>query len=86
MNKYQALTEELSQHRRQLVGGLYRHMKTGGTYQVEDVVFLESDMKPLVIYFPYSDDETDVQTITFARPMTEFLDGRFECIGKVEIE
>lgn len=83
--RYQALTEELNEHRRKLVGSVVRHVNSGGVYEVDDIVFREADMKPMVIYFPHVDDE-EITMNSFARPLDEFMDGRFAFVGKLSDE
>lgn len=50
----------------------YRHKKTGGTYQFVTLARNEADLIPLVVY-------RNIETgHVWARPVHEWLDGRFE--------
>lgn len=54
-------------------GKLYRHVKTRGLYRlVLKEVTLEATMEPCVIYRSADDGRH------WARPVSEFTDGRFE--------
>lgn len=61
-----------------MIGQKYRHIKTGGLYTVVNLALLESTLEPLVVYHPDDmNSELDGQ-ITWARPLSQFMDGRFE--------
>lgn len=56
------------------VGGrqrMWRHVKTGERYVIRRVGLRESDHEPLVMYGKVGNP------LTWCRPVTEFLDGRF---------
>ena len=58
----------------------WKHLKTDGNYTVVcHVVTSDDDMVPLVIYEPW-EEEGSPYPVRFARPASEFLDGRFERI------
>lgn len=56
------------------IGALYRHKKTGGTYQLLMLATIEADMTPAVVYGARKDGEVH----RWVRPVAEFCDGRFE--------
>lgn len=51
----------------------WRHVKSGGVYQVMDVGYLEATLDIVVIY-------ESADHITWVRPWSEFSDGRFQQI------
>ena len=53
---------------------LWRHKKTGTIYRILTVGLLEKNLEPHVIYTEECDDECPL----WIRPVSEFLDGRFE--------
>lgn len=53
-----------------LIGRNFRHRKTGTIYQVTSLAYNESTLEPLVIYH-------DADLVYWARPLSEFVDGRF---------
>ena len=55
-------------------GSIWRHRK-GGTYRVHGVGREEATLAPVVVYV--ASGSPDLWT----RPLTEFLDGRFEWAG-----
>lgn len=57
-----------------VIGGYYRHKKTGGVYQVLMTATIEATMTPAVIY---GASERGVAH-RWVRPLVEFCDGRFE--------
>ncbi len=62
---------------------LYRHKKTGGLYIVmaglNEDVFIEATATPAIIYKSLQDDKI------WVRPISEFLDGRFEEVSKIKV-
>ena len=54
---------------------LWRHIKTDGIYAVLCPAVIEVDLTPAVLYSKSGGDGT-----VWVRPVTEFLDGRFEVI------
>lgn len=51
---------------------LFKHKKTGGTYQLQLLATSEADLAPVVVY-------SCLQTgVLWTRPASEFFDGRFE--------
>lgn len=55
------------------ISNLWRHIKTGGVYVVMCPAVIETDAVPAVAYAIANGDGT-----VWVRPVTEFLDGRFE--------
>lgn len=55
---------------------LWRHIKTGGLYEVLMHGTMEADKQDMVIYKAQSDDRV------WVRPAIEFYDGRFQQIEK----
>jgi hypothetical protein len=52
---------------------LYKHLKTGGIYEILGEGIIEKTMTPAIIYRNVDDD-----TVNWIRPHSEFFDGRFE--------
>jgi hypothetical protein len=59
----------------QAAGTRWRHLKTGGIYTILGTCRIEASNEPAYLY---RGDETE---IVWARPMDEFLDGRFEALA-----
>lgn len=55
------------------VGSVWRHVKSGGLYQVEMLARIEADAVPAVVY-----RELYGARFAWVRPVAEFLDGRFD--------
>jgi hypothetical protein len=55
------------------VGSLWRHKKTGTIYTIKDIAILEYDLSLVVSY-----KELGASKVHWIRPLSEFLDGRFE--------
>lgn len=55
-------------------GALYRHKKTGNTYQVIMTATLERTMEKVVVYAARKGNLVE----RWVRPIDEFCDGRFE--------
>ena len=53
-------------------GLLWIHVKTGNRYWVRDVVVMENDLSLWVVYRGIGN-----VSVPWARPMAEFMDGRF---------
>lgn len=58
------------------VGSEWRHLKSGGVYQVVDFCFLESTASPAIMY-----GKREPNAPVWARDAAEFLDGRFVRLG-----
>ncbi len=58
----------------------WRHVKTGKLYWIQAVCIREADVAPLVVY-----RDAEVGTC-WARPASEFLDGRFERVFYEDLE
>lgn len=52
----------------------WRHVKSGGIYNIIHFALREKDLEPLVVYREHKPGEA---TPTWTRPLSEFLDGRF---------
>ena len=50
----------------------YRHVKSGGVYEIVTLAQMESDGAEVVVYRP-----TNGEARTWVRPRAEFFDGRF---------
>lgn len=59
------------------VGKKYRHLKTGNTYLVFGLCKIEKDWVDAVLYRRLPGEGPE---FLIARPIAEFLDGRFELI------
>jgi hypothetical protein len=57
-----------------LKGEIYKHLKTGGLYEFVDMGLIEATKQVAVIYRCQNTGQV------WIRPVTEFFDGRFECI------
>lgn len=58
-------------------GSIYRHEKTGNTYELVTTCILEKDAETvMVVYSDYPHNKT-----TWVRPEKEFFDGRFTYLG-----
>lgn len=57
------------------LGSLWRHKKTDTIYTIKDLAILESDLSLVVSY-----EELDDSKVHWIRPLSEFLDGRFESV------
>lgn len=57
------------------VGSRWRHLRTGGYYIVTGLAMSEGDLTMLVCY---RNVKSDPDTVPWARPAEQFLDGRFE--------
>lgn len=76
---YDAMSETLhSASRNAQVGTHWHHGKTGGEYRVCGHSLRETDLEPLVHYHPAFHYD-----VVFSRPLTEFLDGRFEKVSSI---
>jgi hypothetical protein len=53
-----------------LIGKNFRHRKTETVYHVTSLAYNETTLEPLVIYH-------DANLVYWARPLSEFVDGRF---------
>jgi hypothetical protein len=65
-----------------LPGSVWRHRK-GGVYRIVANAIREADHVPLVVYrceYPQGEFFDRKLTITWARPLAEFTDGRFTLI------
>jgi hypothetical protein len=62
-----------------LVGTRWVHVKSGGKYQITGLALREINMEEHILYRKLKDDGL-FDTHTWARPATEFLDGRFKRI------
>jgi hypothetical protein len=54
-------------------GTLWKHLKTGNMYVIVDVCLLEATLDEHVLY-----KRADHTGPIWCRPMSEFIDGRFE--------
>ena len=75
--KFARIAEKRGQEWRREDGPRYRHVKTGGTYQIVGYARLQSatpicDYADLVLY------RSDADGSIWARGRNEFMDGRFE--------
>lgn len=64
-----------------VIGGLYRHCKTGSTYVVITTGRIEKDLSKAVVYGAYDPvllGVTSNPNHIWIRPLDEFCDGRFE--------
>lgn len=57
-----------------VIGGYYRHKKSGGIYQIVMLATIHSTMKPAVVYAARTLDGVRA----WVRTTDEFCDGRFE--------
>lgn len=57
--------------RHEITGSRWTHLKTGGTYTVVGACRIEATNEPAYLY------QHDASGTVWARPMDEFLDGRF---------
>lgn len=57
-----------------VIGAYYRHVKTGGVYQLLMTATLEATMTPAVVYAAKDRGVAH----RWVRPLDEFCDGRFE--------
>lgn len=55
-------------------GKKFRHVRSGGEYEVVATGFIEADLTPCTIYMSLASGTV------WVRPFIEFNDGRFECI------
>lgn len=60
-----------------MIGWHYRHKKTGGVYKVIMFATIEATMQSAVIYEPVGHDLGR----RWVRPLSEFMDGRFEALS-----
>lgn len=56
-----------------MIGSVWRHHK-GGTYRVLSLGYIEATLTPAVVYV------SSQEHIVWIRPVSEFMDGRFERI------
>jgi hypothetical protein len=61
---------------RHYIGCKIRHIKSNSYYRIRDVFMLEATMVP---HFTY--ESFHRARLTFGRPVSELLDGRFEMMG-----
>lgn len=54
-----------------LQGTFWKHLKTGGVYEIIRVARIESDLTPAIVY-------ESMRGEVWVRPEAEFMDGRFE--------
>lgn len=69
----EALVELGSKKQEVPVGSLWKHKKTSTIYTVKDIAILESDLSLVLSY-----KELGASKVHWIRPLSEFLDGRFE--------
>lgn len=63
-------------------GSIWRHRK-GGAYQIVVCAIREADLVPVVVYkdeYPQGEMFDRKLALTWVRPLTEFMDGRFTMI------
>ena len=72
-NLEEALVELGAKKQKVPVGSLWRHKKTGTIYTIKDIAIIESDLSLAVSY-----KELGTAKVHWVRPLSEFLDGRFE--------
>lgn len=65
------------------MGQYWRHKKTGHEYIIEGFCVIEASMAPAVLYRQHKGGEAYSATL-WARPVTEFMDGRFELLSLSE--
>ena len=58
-----------------MIGTAWRHLKTDRVYTIVGVCRIEGNNEPAFLY------ELEPGEIVWARPMDEFLDGRFERVS-----
>lgn len=56
------------------VGSVWVHSKSSTAYEITGYCWIESDAVPAVLYSKY---DSDIPEPIWARPATEFFDGRF---------
>ena len=64
-----------------VVGKHYQHKKSGGCYIVLAIARVEATLEPVVVYRAVDKETWNILVATehtWTRPLTEFLDGRFE--------
>lgn len=54
----------------------FLHKKSGGTYWISDIAYLENNLETMVVYRSYRGDG-----LIWIRPASEFFDGRFELVN-----
>ena len=59
------------------VGSMWKHVKTGNTYEVTGMCKIEATNTVAVLYRDWSQP----QSLPWARPLSEFKDGRFVRVG-----
>ena len=52
---------------------IWHHKKSGGVYEVKGVALASGSLEPVIIY-----SKAKGVSLTFTRPASEFVDGRFE--------
>ena len=65
------------------IGGYYKHLKTGGVYQVLLFATIEATMTEAVVYAARSGDGVVRRWI---RPLSEFCDGRFASVDMTKAD
>lgn len=80
MRSLEEALAELSARKQEVpIGSLWRHRKTDTIYTVKGLALLESDLSLVLSY-----KELGTSNIHWIRPLSEFLDGRFERVSLFE--